>query len=389
MKAQAYFHNTYINTSKILVEFALPPGSEALNKGKKKKKAEAPKKRQSTEHKSKANKKLDEFLQLMAPRSKAQFWGNDEGKQAPKEESSDEDSESDSDEDLFLKKDDEIKKKEAKKKQLAPAVDHIEEVGESGRLFVRNLTYECDESQLRALFEPFGVVSEVHLPLDLHKKPKGFGYVLFLLPADAVQALTQLDSSVFQGRTLHVLPAMSKRDRVADQDSSLKKDYKSKKDQERVENAGSEADQKSWNALFIRGDMAVGAMAAKLGMSKADLILEDGNQGSAAVRMALSEAKVIAENKAVLMEEGVDLVKLEACFKAAKRSFFSEAVLLVKNLPPQALKEDLEQRFGFFGKLERVVLTPSNTLALVVFEEAKDAQKVGFEGVVLVVCLYL
>lgn len=35
-----------------------------------------------------------------------------------------------------------------------------------GRLFVRNLPYVCTEDDLRGLFEGFGVLSEVHLPVD-------------------------------------------------------------------------------------------------------------------------------------------------------------------------------------------------------------------------------
>lgn len=35
-----------------------------------------------------------------------------------------------------------------------------------GRLFVRNLPYVCTEDDLRELFEGFGMLSEVHLPVD-------------------------------------------------------------------------------------------------------------------------------------------------------------------------------------------------------------------------------
>lgn len=39
-----------------------------------------------------------------------------------------------------------------------------------GRLFVRNLPYICTEDDLRELFESFGLLSEVHLPVDEFNK---------------------------------------------------------------------------------------------------------------------------------------------------------------------------------------------------------------------------
>ena len=45
---------------------------------------------------------------------------------------------------------------------------------ETGRIFVRNLSYLCKQEDLETLFSPFGPVVETHLPLDMNtKKPKG------------------------------------------------------------------------------------------------------------------------------------------------------------------------------------------------------------------------
>ena len=58
-----------------------------------------------------------------------------------------------------------------------------------------------EEVSLRKLFEPFGPLSEVHIPIDKASKAgKGFAYILFLLPEHAVQAMTQLDGKIFQVR---------------------------------------------------------------------------------------------------------------------------------------------------------------------------------------------
>lgn len=44
-----------------------------------------------------------------------------------------------------------------------------------------------------------GPISEVLFPIDnLTKKPKGFAFITFMIPENAVTALAQLDGHVFQ-----------------------------------------------------------------------------------------------------------------------------------------------------------------------------------------------
>ncbi|OTF74063.1 RNA-binding protein 19-like protein, partial [Euroglyphus maynei] len=48
-----------------------------------------------------------------------------------------------------------------------------EPISESGRIFIRNLSYTCTEDDLRELFEKFGTITELHMPIDSYtKKPK-------------------------------------------------------------------------------------------------------------------------------------------------------------------------------------------------------------------------
>ncbi|KAH9501391.1 putative RNA-binding protein 19 [Dermatophagoides farinae] len=50
-----------------------------------------------------------------------------------------------------------------------------EPISESGRIFIRNLSYTCMEDDLRQLFEKFGTITELHIPIDSYtKKPKRF-----------------------------------------------------------------------------------------------------------------------------------------------------------------------------------------------------------------------
>lgn len=44
-----------------------------------------------------------------------------------------------------------------------------------------------------------GHLSELHFPIDsLSKKPKGFAFVTYMIPENAVTALAQLDGHIFQ-----------------------------------------------------------------------------------------------------------------------------------------------------------------------------------------------
>ena len=86
------------------------------------------------------------------------------------------------------------------KKQEDTLADLDETIGQSGRLFLRNLSYSVVEDDLDALFKPFGPLAELHLPIDrVTKQVKGFAFVTFVIPENAVQAFTKLDGTTFQG----------------------------------------------------------------------------------------------------------------------------------------------------------------------------------------------
>lgn len=46
------------------------------------------------------------------------------------------------------------------------ALKNEEDISESGRIFFRNLPYSTNEAELRELFETFGPIADVHLPID-------------------------------------------------------------------------------------------------------------------------------------------------------------------------------------------------------------------------------
>ncbi|KAK7301425.1 hypothetical protein RJT34_12289 [Clitoria ternatea] len=254
-------------------------------------------------------------------------------------------------------------------------------VFESCRLFVRNLPYTTTEEELEQCFSEFGSVSQVHLVVDKDtKRSKGIAYILFAAPEFAARALGELDNSIFQGRLLHVMPALR---RTSDnQENSVRMDHDTKtlKQQREEKRKAAEAsgDTRAWNSLFMRSDTIVENIARKYGISKSDLL--DREADDLAVRIALGETEVISKTKEALKNVGVNVESLEELANNKgddlKRS---NHVLLVKNLPYGSTENELAEMFEKFGSLDKIILPPTKTLALVVFLEPADA-RAAFRG---------
>lgn len=90
-------------------------------------------------------------------------------------------------------------------------------------------------------------VLQVHIPVDKRTSaPKGLAYVSFTKASDAVAAYDALDGTTFQGRLLHVLPAIGRGDKsnIPGRPTTLK--------EERLERRKQSAGQSfSWGALYL------------------------------------------------------------------------------------------------------------------------------------------
>jgi cold-inducible RNA-binding protein len=77
------------------------------------------------------------------------------------------------------------------------------------RLYVGNLPYQADESQLRALFEQDGrQVEEVKIVTDRDTgRPRGFAFVEMATDEQAQAAVEALNGQPFGGRPLNVSEA--------------------------------------------------------------------------------------------------------------------------------------------------------------------------------------
>ena len=250
-----------------------------------------------------------------------------------------------------------------------------ESIAESGRLFVRNLSYLTTEEQLTELFGKFGPLTESTIPLDKATgKTTGLGFITYMLPEHAVKAYEALDGQIFHGRLMHILPAKARHAGGSGVDGgdgggnvdNVGSSYKKKKEQKIKEEAGKGH---NWNALFLGANAVADAIADKYAADKGDIFNPEGGDTTAAVRVALGETQLVAETREFMESQGVVLEVFEKA--KAKRS---KNVILVKNLPFGTTETELHQLFQPFGPIGRLVLPPGGISALVEFTEAVNAR---------------
>ncbi|KAI0078426.1 hypothetical protein K474DRAFT_1593990 [Panus rudis PR-1116 ss-1] len=362
---------------------------------------------------------LEEFMQVMQPRSKkGPSWANDESLQVPgapstskskqKEKVSPETPEDQSDTDdeqaapasdmdwlkrhmksnlddekAFEQSDDEPDEPSSKKQNKVcipldlddkPPEDSVKAtILETSRLFLRNLSYTCTDDELLELFKPFGEVSQVHIPLDPStKNPKGFAYVTFANPANAVAAYEALDKKSFQGRLLHILPAVNRKGKVeVEEGAGKKKSLKEDREAKKKAMAGKEF---NWSMLYMNSDAVVSSIADRMNISKADILNPESE--NAAVKLALAETHVIQETKSFLEANGVVL----SAFQTGGRILRDDNIILVKNIPYGTTAEQIRELFEPHGELRRVLVPPAGTMAIVEFVHADEGRK-GFRAV--------
>ncbi|EPT28433.1 RNA recognition motif-containing protein [Toxoplasma gondii TgCatPRC2] len=79
-------------------------------------------------------------------------------------------------------------------------------------LLIRNLCFETSPDRVRQIFEKFGRVRDVYLPLDhFTKRPRGFGFVEFYEESTAQEAMREMDRTMIDGNEVHVIIAQDRR----------------------------------------------------------------------------------------------------------------------------------------------------------------------------------
>ena len=294
-------------------------------------------------------------------------------------------------------KDDE--KATIKEVEVVQASD-MESLQETGRVFLRNLPYTCTEEEIFDHMQSHvGKLTAVHVLVDKStKQSKGLAYATFALPEDGVKCIDVLDGAIFQGRILHVLPAKraptnaekntlggvgritvindDNREDNDDENDPNNNSYKKQKEHMRKADA---ADKKAWNALFMRQDTVLSAIAAMYGVDKGDLLSTETED--VAVRVALGEAQVIANTKKELGDVGVNVHALESAAESRENVKIarSQHSILIKNLPYESEESDLREMCEKFGTLSQMVLPSTRTIAIAEFLESNEARR-AFQG---------
>lgn len=105
-----------------------------------------------------------------------------------------------------------------------------------------------------------------------------------------------------------------------------------------------------------------------MGVSKADILGSSDTGSNPAVKLALAETHVIQETKNYFESQGV----LLSSFGTRGRS---ETTILVKNIPYGTTADQIRGLFESHGELQRVLVPPAGTLAVVEFDQPDEAAK--------------
>ena len=112
------------------------------------------------------------------------------------------------------------------------------------------------------------------------------------------------------------------------------------------------------------------SISDRLGISKSALL--DPTASDAAIKQAHAETHIIQETKSYFGSNGVNL----DAFKKRERG---ETTILVKNFPYGTNFEELKILFETHGKISRILMPPSGTIAIIEFEYADNARS-AFSG---------
>jgi RNA recognition motif-containing protein len=85
------------------------------------------------------------------------------------------------------------------------------------------MSFQTTESDLNALFKPFGQVGRVHIAMDRETgRARGFAFVEMPSDDEAAKAIAALDGKEFGGRNLKVNEARPKAERSTSQSGSAR-----------------------------------------------------------------------------------------------------------------------------------------------------------------------
>ena len=194
------------------------------------------------------------------------------------------------------------------------------------------------------------------------KTSKGLAFVKFADPAHALLAYRGRDGAIFQGRLLHVLPAVDLAPKPLASSTLKQKRWEAKKAM-----AGKDF---QWGMLYMNSDAVASSISDRFDVPKSVLLGTDdnGTGASPAVRLALAETRIIQETKQFFADHGMHLDALE---RVKTRT---DDTILVKNIPYGTGADEIRALFARYGDVARVLIPPSNTIAVVEMPVVNEAR---------------
>uniref|UniRef100_A0A914YLD2 RRM domain-containing protein n=1 Tax=Panagrolaimus superbus TaxID=310955 RepID=A0A914YLD2_9BILA len=242
--------------------------------------------------------------------------------------------------------------------------DMIDKISKNGRLWLQNLAHCCTEEDLRELIGNKDVEEIRCLFNKQSGECNGNAYITFTNRDHAVEMYKVLDGTDFLGRKLKIFPC-----------DDRKELSRSKKLQNLPFVPKSHVDHgtKSWNALFISGDVVAETFSKKVEMEKSKL-LEGSKNLPAATALALAEMRIMQEIRQFLLDNNVNI------YSFGTEQERSRKILIAKNLPPDFTEEDVQRTFKPFGGIKRIIFNPDIGLTAMI-ELNESGAKAAFDRI--------
>ena len=389
-EAIKYFNQTYLKTMKITVEAAKLQGDPSLKKKGKMQKNQKKEKNdennddnkdeiETKESKikkildlSKKTKNADKFDEALKNQNKVEKENNEKEEiKDNKNEDDEKDNDNDNDNDNKQNNNNNSDKNEQNKKDKINSFINQKNL-DPKRLYLRNIPFEISEDDIRQKFEKYGQINEIHIPINYKTNQSfGYAYISYETVESTIMAINKMDGEYFMGRRLHISIAEEK---YSKPESELKprfnpKDKSSYKKEKTNKLKTNYKDETNWNYLFLNQNAVIDTIAKRLKIEKEELLNQ--NNADVAVQIAAMETTIINETKEWLKQQGINLDILKGKRQDCIRS---KTIIFVKNISNKTKKENLQNLLERHGKLVRLLLSPSNTLAICEYVNKKHAE---------------
>eukprot|EP00915_Cephaloidophora_sp_WS-2016_P003680 GHVH01004951.1.p1 GENE.GHVH01004951.1~~GHVH01004951.1.p1 ORF type:complete len:728 (+),score=119.93 GHVH01004951.1:1215-3398(+) len=272
------------------------------------------------------------------------------------------------------------KTKQAKRDEVEESNKNL--MGTATRILVENLPYQLASDEIKSHFTDFGEIVDFKMLKDeLTETFIGKLFIEFETP-DSVEAAIKFFESPdagIAGRNVWVQAVRKQTDFDTDEHKPVagaSSAYKRVLDKQKRREA---EDAKQWNLLYISSHAAVSNMAKRLGVDPDDLMAL-GSNDSLAGRAAIAESHLVLETKKWLSMYGINEdsfirtgTSLEKAKGSKSKSDRSKDTIIIKHLPEGVTRAAIQSQFQVFGSLTKVLVSPSQTIAIVEYMDDADA----------------